>query len=417
MKIDDYSVCYEINRSVLSLRVRCGEFRTSLSTGIRIDADKFIDGRCRRNTTHGRRSVPAAMINRRLDELEEKIAGYFRECSVSGRVPDREGLRAAFGRSSGSSGSSSFRSAYLTYIREESKARQWTPNTLKSADCVMKLFLKFMPDASFGSINASTIEDFAVWQQTNRLSARHLKSGEKGYANNVIRKNCSVFRWFVAWAVEKGYLDREILRARTPKIKTKAKKIVYLTGQEIHALESLPAEAGSDIRMAVDFFLFCCYSGLRFSDASALCERNISSDRISLTIKKTGKDVSVELNRHTRAILDRYRGRYGARALPVFTNSRLNDLLKEAGKMAGISSPVTVSQYYGGEIKEITLPKYEFLTSHCARRTFITLALSMGIPPNVVMKWTGHSEYSAMKPYIDIVDEEKKRNMKLFDGV
>ena len=30
--------------------------------------------------------------------------------------------------------------------------------------------------------------------------------------------------------------------------------------------------------------------------------------------------------------------------------------------------------------------------------------LPLGTPPNIVMKWTGHNDYKAMKPYIDIVD-------------
>ena len=49
------------------------------------------------------------------------------------------------------------------------------------------------------------------------------------------------------------------------------------------------------------------------------------------------------------------------------------------------------------------------------RRTFIRNALTMGIPPSLVMEWTGHSDYKAMKPYIKIADKEKARAMKLFD--
>jgi hypothetical protein len=41
----------------------------------------------------------------------------------------------------------------------------------------------------------------------------------------------------------------------------------------------------------------------------------------------------------------------------------------------------------------------------------------MGIPPEIVMKWTGHSGYKAMKPYIDVVDEIKDKSMKKFDGL
>lgn len=31
------------------------------------------------------------------------------------------------------------------------------------------------------------------------------------------------------------------------------------------------------------------------------------------------------------------------------------------------------------------------------------------------MKWTGHSDYKAMKPYIDVVDELKASEMQKFN--
>ena len=42
---------------------------------------------------------------------------------------------------------------------------------------------------------------------------------------------------------------------------------------------------------------------------------------------------------------------------------------------------------------------------------------SLGIPPNVVMKWTGHSDYSSMKSYIDIVDSIKASSMTKLNGL
>ena len=54
-------------------------------------------------------------------------------------------------------------------------------------------------------------------------------------------------------------------------------------------------------------------------------------------------------------------------------------------------------------------------TTHAGRRTFICNALSLGIPAQVVMKWTGHSDYKAMKPYIDIADDIKANAMNKFN--
>ena len=49
--------------------------------------------------------------------------------------------------------------------------------------------------------------------------------------------------------------------------------------------------------------------------------------------------------------------------------------------------------------------------THAGRRTFICLALSSGIPPQLVLKWTGHSDYKSMKPYIDIATRTKSDAM------
>ena len=59
----------------------------------------------------------------------------------------------------------------------------------------------------------------------------------------------------------------------------------------------------------------------------------------------------------------------------------------------------------------------ECALQRAGRRTFIVNALSLGIPPNVVMKWTGHNDYKAMKPYIDIVDSIKAREMTKLNGL
>ena len=90
-------------------------------------------------------------------------------------------------------------------------------------------------------------------------------------------------------------------------------------------------------------------------------------------------------------------------------------LLKELGELAEIDEPVRETYYKGNErIDEVT-PKYALLSTHTGRRTFICNALALGIPVQVVMKWTGHSDYKAMKPYIDIADDIKIQAMNKFN--
>jgi len=54
--------------------------------------------------------------------------------------------------------------------------------------------------------------------------------------------------------------------------------------------------------------------------------------------------------------------------------------------------------------------------TRCKKKHWICNALSLGIPPQVVMKWTGHSDYKAMKPYIDIADDIKAKAMQKFNN-
>ena len=93
----------------------------------------------------------------------------------------------------------------------------------------------------------------------------------------------------------------------------------------------------------------------------------------------------------------------------------MNVYLKELGKAAGLDAMTRVVYFRGTERREEFFPKYELLTTHCARRTFVVTALQLGIPPEVIMRWTGHSSYEAMKPYVAIVDELKRRSMDKFN--
>ena len=103
------------------------------------------------------------------------------------------------------------------------------------------------------------------------------------------------------------------------------------------------------------------------------------------------------------------------KALPVVSNQKMNEYLKELGELAEIDEPVRETYYKGNErIDEVT-PKYALLSTHTGRRTFICNALALGIPVQVVMKWTGHSDYKAMKPYIDIADDIKIQAMNKFN--
>jgi hypothetical protein len=130
---------------------------------------------------------------------------------------------------------------------------------------------------------------------------------------------------------------------------------------------------------------------------------------------KTDEPLKIELNKYSKAILEKYKGIEGIYALPVPVNQRMNKYIKEICKACEINEPICRTYYKGAERIDEIHPKYKLIGTHCGRKTFICNALMLGIAPNIVMKWTGHRDYKSMKPYIDIADKAKEEAMNLFN--
>ena len=92
-----------------------------------------------------------------------------------------------------------------------------------------------------------------------------------------------------------------------------------------------------------DVFLFCCYSSLRYSDVYNLKRSDIQNNKMLITTIKTHDDLAIELNKTTTALLKKYADCDfpGNKALPVITNQKMNDYLKELCELAGIDTPVS----------------------------------------------------------------------------
>jgi len=68
-------------------------------------------------------------------------------------------------------------------------------------------------------------------------------------------------------------------------------------------------------------------------------------------------------------------------------------ILPVLGEKAKINEPVNIVHYCGTKRTDKTVPKYKVLTSHIARKTFITNAMIRGMSTEVIMDITTHSSY------------------------
>lgn len=84
---------------------------------------------------------------------------------------------------------------------------------------------------------------------------------------------------------------------------------------------------------------------------------------------------------------------------PVLSNQKYHDHLKELGKLAGLKGEWIDYEFKLQEKIEVRIPK-EDLASHTARRTFVVTAYNEGVPLDLIMLITSHSDVKAMKPYL-----------------
>ena len=240
----------------------------------------------------------------------------------------------------------------------------------------------------------------------------------KNLRNTTVGKQIGFLKWFLRWCKRKEYTDNDAFEKFSPKLKTTQKKVIFLTSAELTKLREYQIpETKKYLDRVRDVFLFQCFTGLRHSDVLNLKRSDIKGNHIEITTVKTSDSLIIELNNHSKSILDKYKDIpfENDKALPVITNQKMNEYLKELAELAEINEPIREVYYKGNQRIDETMPKYALLGTHAGRRTFICNALSLGIPAQVVMKWTGHSDYKAMKPYIDIADDIKANAMDKFN--
>jgi len=147
-------------------------------------------------------------------------------------------------------------------------------------------------------------------------------------------------------------------------------------------------------------WIFTCYTGLRYQDIKDLkfCdlkkENHLGKEKIMIRIKmhKTQDDVSISLPHQAIALLGE--GFQNQRVFKVNANQVTNRYLKEISKEAGIDKVITF---------------------HCARHTFATISLSIGIRLEVVSKLLGHKDLKTTMIYTKIMDDMKIKYMEKWE--
>lgn len=267
-------------------------------------------------------------------------------------------------------------------------------NTTKAQNTVKNFLQDFQKDSDylieFDSLNDHFFEELSRYCFI-----------DKEIKNNYFAKIVAVLKTMLRWSIKKGYTDNrnfEDFKASEHDI-----DIIYLTFEELMKLYEYEFKTDR-LNHVKDFYCMGCFTGLRFSDLSKLHLANISNEHIMLSLQKTKtQNHAIKLNKYAKAILEKYKGTIYA-PLPSISSQKFNDYIKECCELAEIDTLTTINWFVGTKKVSKTVPKYDLITSHTARKTFITNSLLLGMEPKAIKKIANIKKDAVLDKYMKVTE-------------
>lgn len=264
-------------------------------------------------------------------------------------------------------------------------------STRKNKLSTVNLLDEFYPDISIAQFDEPTINRFRNWMAV------------RGLCVNTISKHLIHLRTEINAAIKEG----EILPQENPflriKIRHEAYKSSFITVHELHLLESYREKAritdiSANERHCLDSFLFCCYSGLRYSDFTNLTHDNFIKNGqecwIDFKSVKTGVRTRIPINLlfdgKALSILDTYAA-HPDEFFRLPPNSSVDHILERIAHKAGL---------------------HKHISFHSARHTNATLLLYKGVSVTTVQKLLGHKNIRTTMRYCEVMDETILKDLK-----
>lgn len=363
--------------------------RAEISTGKKILPEKWNvnSGRMKGNTEEAR------ILNLSLSSMQNELERIFDDLNRKDQFISAQTIKSIF---LGEDIQQHSLLALFGYHNEQIKAQLgngYSYGTLERYETTMKhteAFIKHhfkRDDYSLSELKYDFITEFEFY----------LKSVKK-IGHNTTMKYLRNFKKIVLIALKNEWIPRDPFARYQMSLKEVKKD--YLTKEEIQTLY-LKEFAIERLEHVKDIFVFCCYTGLAYSDVKKLTPDNISIGLdgeywIFVERTKTGSSSNVPLLPIAREIIDKYQRHpmvlNSGHVLPVISNQKMNAYLKEMATLCGITKHVTF---------------------HMARHTFATtVTLSNGVSIETVSSMLGHKNLKTTQVYAKVVQEKVSNDMK-----
>lgn len=288
-------------------------------------------------------------------------------------------------------------------LKGKRRGQRYRKGTIGSYEGSRQLLQEYVDDRKLKRLDFMDITmDFYYDLQDYMFS---IKKVSLNYFGKIIKH----IKLFMGEAEELGLHANAIYRSKAFIKMQEETDAIYLNIQQLEKIRALDLTGHPGLANARDLFLLGAWSGLRFQDYSVLAKKaRVMGDFIHIETEKVGVSVAIPILPSTREILERYRLEDGTYAYPKpISNQKLNDYIKIVAKMAKLDHAIILSVPEGGKRVSVTIPFYQAVDTHTARRSFATnMYKHYRLPALTIMKITGHSTEANFFKYIRMTPEE-----------
>ena len=235
------------------------------------------------------------------------------------------------------------------------------------------------------------------------------------YIKNVVTPNSAVTYFAVLKAFLATFKDEGIIPCSDIQNTLKAKKVpqqnVALTEGEVGRIVAyydclLASGQRTEEKDVLTLFLLEVFCGARSCDIEQVSSENIINGKLMYVSQKTHVLTRIPAHRRLAELLDRKPRR-------TYSAMTKNRTIKRVAKRCGINEPVTI--YYRGHMQ--TRPKYEYLGTHSARRTFASILAAKHVPIAEISQYMGHTSISMTERYIKVdMQQASPEALEFFNG-
>ncbi len=285
-------------------------------------------------------------------------------------------------------------------LSKKNKVSDGTQRVYKQMSNRLKAFEEFRKETvSFESIDYNFYEDFVDYL-TFKYKHKRRKQTITGLKVNTIGQTVKQFRIFIK--------DRTRRKIIAPidltdfKILDEETDAIYLNYEEVERIYMTDLTEAPYLVEYRDLFVMACLTGLRFSDFSSLRYEDLRKNFLYKKQFKSDHWVVIPLRTEAMQLFEKQ----FKDNIPKLTNVEFNRHIKKIGRLAGLNEIIKFSYKKGNKDVQEIKPKYEWITTHTARRSFCTNEFLAGTPVKLIMKISGHKTEKDFYKYIRVTPEE-----------